>query len=376
MRLRWRFRLQLQRPRQPRLALPTLTNRPHRRTEGHKVDGYISYVEARATQATALGKAIERLATRVRTASDSGELQGPGPVFLGIGASFAASNAAVWSLRERGVDAWRLGAGDTPLPLPGGERVYIGISQSGRSTETIAALETVEPLRRRAVVNAFPSPLSDLVETAVTLGDIPDSYASTIGYTATVVALGMIAEAWNGGEIDASWHDFAAVFGAFEQERDAELDAAAQYFVDSPVADFVGNGASIGSAEAGALLFREVARIASSATGTRQYLHGAMESASEFSVHVVLGDEREHELAQVLGAAGHKVVLITAAPCAARDNVTVISLPVISTTQRAALEALVMQALVERVAALRGIEIEEFVFHNDDTKVAGTGTTV
>lgn len=39
-------------------------------------------------------------------------------------------------------------------------------------------------------------------------------------------------------------------------------------------------------------------------------------------------------------------------------------------TQRAILEALVMQALVAAVAEVRGTDIEEFVFHNTDTKVA------
>jgi len=38
--------------------------------------------------------------------------------------------------------------------------------------------------------------------------------------------------------------------------------------------------------------------------------------------------------------------------------------------QRAILEALFMQALVGAVAELRGVDIEEFVFDNADTKVA------
>ena len=33
------------------------------------------------------------------------------------------------------------------------------------------------------------------------------------------------------------------------------------------------------------------------------------------------------------------------------------------------LEALFLQGLVAAVAQSRGVEIEEFVFHNDDTKV-------
>lgn len=336
------------------------------------MDGYISYVEARATQSQELGRVITRLAVGVGDARDRGELRGPGPIFLGIGASLAAASAATWAMRERGIDAWRLGAGDTPLPLPAGDRVYIGVSQSGRSTETIAGLESVEPHRRLAVVNAHPSPLSELVDSAITLGNIPDSYASTIGYTATLVALGMIAEAWDGGEIDPGWRTLPQAFDALGIASDSALDTAAGAFIDASVADFVGNGTSIGSAEAGALLFREVARISASSMGTRQYLHGAMESASEHSVHVILGDDREHELAGTLGEAGHRVILITATPFRARDNVAVITLPQRSTTQRAVLEALIMQSLVERVAALRGVEIEEFVFHNDDTKTVGT----
>ena len=39
----------------------------------------------------------------------------------------------------------------------------------------------------------------------ISLGSIPDSYASTIGYTATVAGLGILADAWNGGRIDDGW---------------------------------------------------------------------------------------------------------------------------------------------------------------------------
>jgi glucosamine--fructose-6-phosphate aminotransferase (isomerizing) len=47
----------------------------------------------------------------------------------------------------------------------------------------------------------------------------------------------------------------------------------------------------------------------------------------------------------------------------------VVQLPKLPAAQRAVLEALVMQILVGAVAEVRGIEVEEFVFHNADTKV-------
>lgn len=330
--------------------------------------GYISYAEATAAQADALATAIPHIEAQVVELAGRGALSGAGPLFLGIGASLAAAAPAVWHLRERGITAWRLDAGDTPLPLATGEHPVIGVSQSGRSSETIAALNTIPAALRYGVVNTVPSPLSGLATHLVGLGSIPDSYASTIGYTATVVSVSMLAEAWAGGEVDPAWHDFAALFRETETMLAPQIARAADLIASAPSLDFVGAGPSTGSAEAGALLFREVARIPASAMGTRQYLHGSMESAGE-GAHVLFGSEREHEVALTLSAAGHRVVLVTTDDLESGDNLEVVRLPDSSSNARAVLEALFLQGLVARVAGTRGVEIEEFVFHNDDTKV-------
>ena len=67
------------------------------------VKGYISLAEARASQAALLESALPEIAGEVRRAQATGTLSGPGPIFLGIGASYAASAAAVWVLRSRGI---------------------------------------------------------------------------------------------------------------------------------------------------------------------------------------------------------------------------------------------------------------------------------
>lgn len=328
--------------------------------------GFISFQEARASQAAALGALVPRIAHRLE--GIGGTLDGAGPIFVGIGASHAAAAAPVWALRERGVHAWRLSAGDQPVPYPPSPHPVVGISQSGRSAETLAVLQALPENRRIAVVNAAPSPIADLPATVIGLGDIADSYASTIGFTATVTALGMLADAWGGGALDAGWQHLHEAFGEYDEAVAAPLAALVPVLERASYADFVGAGAALGSAEAGALLLREVARIPSTGMGTRQYLHGSMESAGD-GLHVLIGGEREHALAQTLSEAGHDVLLVTTTPAATAARFQTVVLPDLPAAQRAVLDATVLQNLAATAAAARGIDIEQFVFHNDDTKV-------
>lgn len=330
--------------------------------------GYITFASARATQADALESAIGQLSREVRERQAGGAFAGPGPIIIGIGASYAAASAPVWTLRSRGIHSWRLSAGDQPLPYPESTHPIIAISQSGKSTETLAVLQSIDPALRYAVVNNTPSPIADLVERHLSLGNIPDSYASTIGYTATIVGLGMIADVWDGGAVDPGWAALADRFRETEAMlagRAAELAAA---FDGVSTADFVGGGPSVGSAEAGALLFREVARVHAAGMSTRQYLHGSMESAGD-GVHVLFGGERELEVATTLSGAGHRVILVSTEDVPERELLQTVRVPAVPPSQRAILEALVLQAIVAEVANRRGVEIEEFVFHNTDTKV-------
>jgi len=331
--------------------------------------GQLTFAAARAAQAENLGAAITEVTGTVGALAAAARLALPGPIFTGIGASLAAACAPVWSLRSRGIHSWRLGAGDQPLPFPPTVHPVVGVSQSGRSAETLALLESVSGSLRYAVVNAVPSPIAEAAATVIGLGNRPDSYASTVGYTATVAALGILADAWDGGVIDPSWADLAVLFAETERRLTGPVRELAALFDGVTSADFIGAGASVGSAEAAALLFREAVRLPSAGIGTRQYLHGSMESAGN-SVHVLFGGAREAEVAGTLAAAGHRAVLVTADErLDAGPSVAVVLLPRTLEAQQAILEVLTMQILVAAVAERRGADIEDFVFHNSDTKV-------
>jgi fructoselysine-6-P-deglycase FrlB-like protein len=333
------------------------------------MNSHISYATARATQRDSIGQAVSALAVQVLRQQRAGAFRGPGPLFVGIGASLAAACSPVWVLRSRGIESWRLSAGDVPLPFPLSPHPLFAVSQGGRSAETLAAFESVPADHRYAVVNADPSPISSAAPNRLVLGEFADSYASTIGFTATVVGLGMIAEAWDGGAIDTSWQDLPGHMA--EVERSAAGYLSTSTLIDSPSTslDFVATGSSLGSAEAGALLVREVARIPTAAMSTRQYLHGAIESAATSRV-VLIGDDREVELATTLTGSGVPVLLITTQPVDQRALLETITLPAVTASQRTILEVVVLQAIAGALAEARDLDIEEFVFHSDDTKVS------
>jgi glucosamine--fructose-6-phosphate aminotransferase (isomerizing) len=333
------------------------------------VKGYISLAKARADQADRLEAAAEAIAEEVQAANDAGVLRGPTPIFIGIGASLAACAAAVWTLRARGLAAVRLNAGECPLPFPKSAAPLIGVSQSGKSSETLAVFESIDHSQRVSVVNAKTSPMAALSSIHISLGDLPDSYASTIGYTATLMALGMLAEAWNDGAIDAAWPAAATAVRELEEHLGRRIDEFVAPLVKANYVDCAATASSLGSAEVGSLLLREVARLPATGMSTRQYLHGAMESAGE-GAHILFGDTREIELARVLARAGHETIVVSALDVAEERRLRHIALPRHLPAHRPILEAIVMQTLAVHTALARGLDPDAFVFQNDDTKVA------
>jgi glucosamine--fructose-6-phosphate aminotransferase (isomerizing) len=333
------------------------------------VKGYISLAEARAAQADRLDAAVAAIAGEVFRARKAGALAGPGPIFLGIGASFAAGAAAVWTLRARGVHALRLNAGEYPIPFPVTDHPLIGVSQSGKSAETLAVFNSIDPKLRISVVNAKESPIAAISAANISLGAIPDSYASTTGYTATVMALGMVAEAWNGGTIDPSWSSIAPAVRAVETRLAERINGLLSRLNDAQYVDCAATASSVGSAEVGSLLLREIARIPATGMSTRQYLHGAMESAGR-GAHILFGEEREIELAKTLARAGHETILVSPLAVAEEAHLSHIALPAVSPAQRPILEAVVMQTIAVETAIARGLDPDAFVFEHNDTKVA------
>ena len=332
----------------------------------------IPYARARAAQPEGLSRTLESVGEQIARLRGDGRLRGPGPVFVGIGASLAAACAATWVLRGRGIDARRTAAGDLPLPYPRSTNPLVGISQSGRSPETIAVLGSVARERRVAVTNMRPSPLADLAGAALWLGGHDDSYASTLGYTATVLGLGLLADAWDEGGPDPAWSDVPALVESVIGDTNARVEELAGLFDGAASVDVVANGPSLGTAEGGALLLREVSRLPAAAMSTRTYLHGAMESAGR-TVHVILGGSGEVGVCRTLAAAGHQVIFVTPEVVEHSAHLHHLPVPALPVGPRAVVEAVLIQGLAGAIAGRAGIDADAFVFDNPETKVAVAG---
>ncbi|MDR2975186.1 MAG: hypothetical protein LBV00_10845 [Propionibacteriaceae bacterium] len=339
-------------------------------------DAHILHQIPYQTGLTAQFEAMERMTDRIGAQLNGLDLHHVNqPAFIGMGASFAAAALPVDLLRRHGRWTERLLACNIQpgMALPPADLV-MAISQSGRSTETIQALSLIEPGARACLVNITDSDLGLACDRRLTLGDEPDSYASTVAYSGTLAALHLIAGALLGQDWSDRWHGTGERLETFITRSQPQIDAALANSADVACADIVADGAHRASAEEGALLLREVCRLPATSSTTRNYLHGEMESAGQ-TLHVVIGSGREIQLARMLAEAGHPCLLMTEAKVASQPNLIVIALTPgpDRLSEQVIASTMVMQCLAGGFAAARGVEIEDFVFHNDDTKTECEG---
>lgn len=287
----------------------------------------------------------------------------------GIGASEHISRSAAAAWRRAGLRAVAVSASDLLDGDEGLGDVYVGLSESGRSAETVAALSKIGT-RRVGVTNVADSPMAAVVEELLLLDSGPDSPVYTTGYTATLQAVGMLGEHWSGNRTDwSALPDLAA--DVLERSLDT-AEAVGDLFDQARIIDVVGSGTSSATAGEGALVLREAARAHTSSHETYNYLHGPMEPLDPQTACIIVGDDREIRLAQEVSALGCPTLLITTrADVAPTDRLRVFALPAVaSPLARAALEILPVQSLTWRLAHGRNLAVDGFRYHQDDIKLA------
>jgi fructoselysine-6-P-deglycase FrlB-like protein len=287
---------------------------------------------------------------------------------LGIGASEYAARGAAQEWRQAGLRAFAVSAAEITVAGAPAADVYVAISESGRSTETIEAVEQVGGDRAVAVVNDPESPLAAACSAVLDLGSGEDSPIYTTGYTATLQALGLLGEHWSRRTSD--WSALPALARRVLDECREPAERLAPLLDDARVVDVVASGVSAATVGEGALLLRESARLLTAAHETRNYLHGPMEPLGPSVACLVIGDGREIRLARDSADLGCPTVLVTTDPDVASEGaLTVLRLPRAgSALGRAVLEILPLQLLAWAVARRRGLSVDGFRYQQEDTK--------
>jgi glutamine---fructose-6-phosphate transaminase (isomerizing) len=287
-------------------------------------------------------------------------------VFAGIGASAHALIPAVLALRAAGRRAFALQA--TELDDSSARELadaFVLVSQSGASTETVAALERIGGVPMVAISARGDSPLAEAAQAWLPLGPEPDTPVATLSYTATLQALGMLCDALL-GEAGSVWAALPSLAHDVLEASAARAAERAEAFAEVTAVDAVGGGPGLASARETALLAREALRLPATAMDTREYLHGPLEAVAPGFGAVIFGRERERSLAESMSTFGAEVLLVGDR----NADVPGVALPEVPPIAAPILQILPAQLLVDEVASRRGLTIGELRRHQDDTKVA------
>ncbi|HEX3979214.1 MAG TPA: SIS domain-containing protein [Solirubrobacteraceae bacterium] len=291
-------------------------------------------------------------------------------VFAGIGASAHALIPAVLALRAAGRRAFALQAtelddgwvGTDPRELAD---AFVLVSQSGASTETVAALERIKGVPVVAISARGDSPLAESAQAWLPLGPEPDTPVATLSYTATLQALGMLCDALL-DEARPVWSRLPSLAAEVLESSAAPVGERAAAFAQVAALECVGGGPGQATARESALLAREALRLPATGMDTREYLHGPLEAVAPGFGAVIFGRERERALAESMVAFGAEVLLVGDR----NAGVAGVALPEVPPIAAPILQILPVQLLVDEVADRRGLSIGELRRHQDDTKVA------
>jgi fructoselysine-6-P-deglycase FrlB-like protein len=280
---------------------------------------YLDALEAQAANVTSMARVVAELLDRMPPPAPRR------PVLIGMGASYAALGAAEHALRARGGPAQRVVASDFDRATFEVCDLVVALSQSGKSRETIEAVQSTA-VPALAVVNIAGSPLARACASTLAFGPVPDSLASTADLTGALAGHSSV--------------------------------------------DVIGSGGYSGAAEAGALLLRETSTMPTAAFGGRQYLHGPMEAGPGVG-HLVIGQTDAAAVAAPLAARGHPVIIISAVadPAWTQPGVWVITLPAHSLTEEYVFTAILLQDVAAALSAERSTDPDDFGFISPDTKV-------
>ncbi|MBV8491504.1 MAG: SIS domain-containing protein [Candidatus Eremiobacteraeota bacterium] len=155
----------------------------------------------------------ERLARSEAASVLSGALDGD-VLLLGSGSSLFAAQLGAIALRRRGIDAAAVAATEAPgdhLAYEG--RVVVAISQSGRSSDVLAALDALRPRRVVALTNTVDSPLGARADRTIDVLAGPERAIPASKSVSSTIAILLTAATLLGGETTRSASALEATAG-------------------------------------------------------------------------------------------------------------------------------------------------------------------
>jgi len=208
----------------------------------------------------------------------------PTVVFTGMGSSLFAAYPAQAFLTEQGVRALVWETAELVhhhLKALRPDTLLVVVSQSGQTAEVVRLLDSLTAKTRiLAVTNVEASPLARRASLLLPMMAGKQALLSTKTYTCSVAVLMYLALAVTGKAPGSLNQEVMRAVEAEEKildRREVLMPPIVEFLNRPPYVALMSRGADLATAYQGALMLKEVARLAAEPTSAAQFRHGPME---------------------------------------------------------------------------------------------------
>jgi len=207
----------------------------------------------------------------------------PSVVFTGMGSSLYAAYPAQAYLTDQGVRAamWETAELIDHLNILRPDTLLVAVSQSGQTEEMVRLLGELKARTRvLAVTNVEASPLGRRASLLLPMMAGGQAAVSTKTYTCSVAVLMYLAFAVAGEVPRLLSQEVRRAVEAEErvlERREVLIPPLAEFFNRPPYVVLMSRGADVASAYQGAMMLKQVARVAAEPISAAQFRHGPIE---------------------------------------------------------------------------------------------------
>jgi glucosamine--fructose-6-phosphate aminotransferase (isomerizing) len=296
----------------------------------------------------------------------------PAVVFTGMGSSLFAAYPAQAYLTEQGVRALVWETAELVhhhLKILGPDTLLVVVSQSGQTAEVLRLLESL-PAKARvlAVTNVEASPLAKRGSMLLPLMAGGQVAVSTKTYTCSVAVLMYLAFAVAGHAPAPLTQEVMRAVEAQEkmlERREVLMPPIAEFLNRPPYVALMSRGADLATAYQGALMLKEVARLAAEPISAAQFRHGPMEIINSTHRYLLFARQGKTgklllKLARDIRQASGRVLLFTDLPFDDLMNVRLVRVEPLRLGLGTLLDSVYIQLLAYDAALRAGIEPGKF----------------
>ncbi len=296
----------------------------------------------------------------------------PTVVFTGMGSSLFAAYPAQAYLAEHGVRALVWETAELVhhhLKFLRGDILLVVVSRSGQTAEVVRLLKSL-PAQAHvlAVTNLEASPLAKCANLLLPMMAGPQATVSTKTYSCSVAVLMYLALAIAGKPPGPLTQEVLSAAEAQEnilERRDELIPPIVEFFNRPPYVALMSRGPDLASAYQGALMLKEVARLAAEPISAAQFRHGPIEIVDPNHRYVLFARHGKTgklllKLADDIRKSGGRVLLFTDMPFDNLMNVRLVRVESRRMGLGTIVDSVYMQLLAHEAALRAGLEPGRF----------------